>query len=256
MMKVLSIEKLSKNFGGLQALNDISFYVEAGEKFVIIGPNGAGKTTLFNVINGLLPPTQGRISFFNQDITHIPSHRRMRLGLSRSFQANRLLFDLTVLENILLAIQSTQSCRFHFFRPIAAHDGLLSKAKIFLDKVDLWEKRNEHAKNISYGEQRKMEIALSLAQEPKLMLLDEPSSGLTPMESVTMVEIIQNLGRDITVIVVAHDMDLVFSVADRIMVLHYGEIIAEGKPREIQTNAKVKEIYLGVGSHNGNVGGH
>ena len=244
-MRALTIEKLSVNFGGVQALHEVSFSAEAGEKLAIIGPNGAGKTTLFNVINGLLSPTSGRVFFSTQDITYMAPHRRMHLGLSRSFQANRLLFDLTVLENILLAIQSTRSCRFNFFHPITADADLISKAKTFLDKLDLWHKRYEPTKNISHGEQRKMEIALSLASEPKLLLLDEPSSGLTATESGAMVEMIRNLGAEITVLIVAHDMDLVFGVADRIMVLHYGEIIAEGVPREIQNNAKVKEIYLG-----------
>ena len=245
-MEALRVEHLSKNFGGVQALQDISFSVVAGEKLAIIGPNGAGKTTLFNVLNGQLSATAGRVYLFGQEITTMPTHRRAHLGQARSFQLTSLFPTLTVLDNILLAIQGTKPSRFQMFRPITVYKHIYVKAEELLRSVALWEKRDDLAQAISYGEQRKMEIALSLASEPKLLLLDEPSSGLTTAESTDVIAMLRNLGAGITVLVVAHDMDLVFGLADRIMVLHYGQIIAEGTPEEIQADSRVKEIYIGI----------
>lgn len=245
-MEALRVEHLTKNFGGVQALHDVSFSVEAGDKLAIIGPNGAGKTTLFNVLNGQLSATSGRIYLFGQEITTMATHRRAHLGEARSFQLTSLFLNLTVLDNTLLAIQGTKPSRFQMFRPITAYEHLFVKAKELLASMALWEKRNDLVQAISYGEQRKMEIALSLASEPKLLMLDEPSTGLTAAESAELINMIRNLGQDITVLVVAHDMDLVFGLADRIMVLHYGRIIAEGTPEEIQADSRVKEIYMGI----------
>jgi len=244
-MKALEIQSLHKNFGGVQALHDVSFSVEAGTKLAIIGPNGAGKTTLFNVLNGLLPATMGRIYLFGRDIGQMSTDQRAHFGLSRSFQLTRLFFDLTVLDNIMLATQGTRPCRYGFFRPITGYKVLLVKAQELLEVIDLWEKKDEFVKNISHGEQRKMEIALSLASEPKVLLLDEPGSGLTINERFEIVEIIRNLGVDITALIVDHDMDLVFSISDHIIVLHYGKIVAEGTPDKIRADSKVREIYLG-----------
>jgi len=244
-MKALEIQSLHKNFGGVQALHDVSFSVEAGTKLAIIGPNGAGKTTLFNVLNGLLPATMGRIYLFGRDIGQMSTDQRAHFGLSRSFQLTRLFFDLTVLDNIMLATQGTRPCRYGFFRPITGYKDLLVKAQELLEVIDLWEKKDEFVKNISHGEQRKMEIALSLASEPKVLLLDEPGSGLTINERFEIVEIIRNLGVDITALIVDHDMDLVFSISDHIIVLHYGKIVAEGTPDKIRADSKVREIYLG-----------
>jgi len=251
-MEALRVEHLSKNFGGVQALQDVSFSVEAGGKLAIIGPNGAGKTTLFNVLNGQLSATAGRIHLFGQEITTMATHRRAHLGQARSFQLTSLFPNLTVLDNTLLAIQGTKPSRFQMFRPITAYKPLFVKAEELLESMALWEKRDDPVQAISYGEQRKMEIALSLASEPRLLLLDEPSSGLTAAESADVTDMIRNLGPDITVLVVAHDMDLVFGLADRIMVLHYGQIIAEGTPEEIQADSKVKEIYMGTEEGTGN----
>jgi branched-chain amino acid transport system ATP-binding protein len=245
-LETLRVEHLSKSFGGVQALQDISFSVEAGRKLAIIGPNGAGKTTLFNVLNGQLSATAGRVYIFGQDITTMPTHRRIHLGEARSFQLSSLFPSLTVLENILFAIQGTRPHRFQMLRPITAYKHLFFKAEELLESMDLWGKRDYLVKAISYGEQRKLEIALSLASEPKLLLLDEPSCGLTGAESADLIKMIRNLGQDITVLIVAHDMDLVFGLADRIMVLHYGQIIAEGTPEEIQADPRVQEIYMGL----------
>jgi len=245
-MEALKVEHLSKNFGGVQALQDVSFSVKAGEKLAIIGPNGAGKTTLFNVLNGQLSATAGQVYLFGQEITTMATHRRAHLGQGRSFQLTSLFPNLTVLDNTLLAVQGTKPSRFQMFRPATAYKHLFVKAEELLGSMALWEKRGDLVQAISYGEQRKMEIALSLASEPKLLLLDEPSTGLTAAESADVIDMIRNLGPDITVLVVAHDMDLVFGLADRIMVLHYGQIIAEGTPEEIQADARVKEIYIGI----------
>jgi len=245
-MEALRVEGLTKEFGGIRALNNISFTVKNGERLAIIGPNGAGKTTLFNLLNGQYKATAGRIYFLGREITDMPTRSRTYLGQGRSFQVTSLFSNLTVLCNVLLAIQGTGPPRFQLFRSISAYKHLYTKAQELLEAVALWSKRNELAQSLSYGEQRRLEITLSLALEPKLLLLDEPSTGLTPAESSDIVNMIANLVRDITVIVVAHDMDLVFGMAERIMVLHYGEIIADGTPAEIQTHSRVKEIYMGI----------
>ena len=251
-MEALRVEGLSKDFGGVRAVRDVSFSVEAGEHLVIIGPNGAGKTTMFNLLDGQLPPTAGRVYLFGQEITNLAAHSRPHLGIARSFQLTTLFLNLTVLENILLALQGTRPSRFQMFRSATAYEHLYAKAEELLDSMDLWGKKDDPVHAISYGEQRKLEIALSLALEPKLLLLDEPSSGLTTAESADITTMIRNLGTDITVILVAHDMDLVFGVAERIIVLHYGEIIAEGTGEEISTNPRVREIYMGSEEATGN----
>jgi branched-chain amino acid transport system ATP-binding protein len=245
-METLRVEGLTKNFGGVQALNDISFSVERGERIAIIGPNGAGKTTLFNVINGQFPASAGHIFFFGREITTMATHDRSFLGLSRTFQLTSLFLNLTVLDNALLALHGTKPSRFQMFRSVHSYQPLLDKAHELLGIMELWEKRNIPVKSLSYGEQRKMEIALSLASDPKMLLLDEPGNGLTTAESTALIEMIRDFALDMTILIVAHDMDLVFNVADRIIVLHYGRIIAEGSPEAIQADLNVKEIYLGI----------
>ena len=245
-MEALKVEQLSKDFGGVNALRNVSFTVETGEHLAIIGPNGAGKTTLFNVLNGQLTAASGHVYLFGKQITNVPTYRQAHLGLARSFQLTTLCLNLTVIENLLLALHGIQPSRFQMFRSINSHKHLFSKAQKLLDPMMLWDKRDELVRSISYGEQRKLEIAVSLASAPKVLLLDEPSTGLTSDESREMINMVNNLGEHITLVLVAHDMDLVFGVADRIIVLHYGQIIAEGTPTEIQVNSKVKEIYLGI----------
>jgi branched-chain amino acid transport system ATP-binding protein len=251
-MEALKVEDLTRDFGGVRAVRHISFSVETGEHLAIIGPNGAGKTTLFNLLSGQLSPSAGRVYLFGQDITNLGAHARAHLGIARSFQVTSLFFNLTVIENILLALQGTRPSRFQMFRAATSYGHLYTKAKELLDSMDLWGKKDDPVHSISYGEQRKLEIALSLASEPKLLLLDEPSTGLTTAESADITSRIRSLGKAITVILVAHDMDLVFGVAERILVLHYGEIIAEGTSEQISTNPKVKEIYMGTEEAEGN----
>jgi branched-chain amino acid transport system ATP-binding protein len=245
-MEALRIEKLSKDFGGIRAVDNVSFTMDQGEHLAIIGPNGAGKTTLFNLLGGQLSPTTGKVYFFGQDITHIPAHKRTHLGMARSFQIAALFINLSVLENMLLALQGTKPSRFQVFRDSASYRPFYTRAEELLGSMDLWSKKDEPVNSIAYGEQRKLEIALSLASDPRLVLLDEPSCGLTAIESADITSRIRKLGEKITVMLVAHDMDLVFGVAQRILVLHYGEIILQGTPEEIRTNAKVKEIYMGI----------
>jgi branched-chain amino acid transport system ATP-binding protein len=245
-MEALIVEGLSKDFGGVHAVSNISFRVEVGERLVIIGPNGAGKTTLFNLINGQLSPTAGRIHFYGQDITDIPTHRRAHLGQARSFQVISLLINLTVIDNTLLSLHGTKPSRFEMLRSMGSFVNVFTEAQAVLEAAALWEKRDEAVKNLSYGEQRRLEIALSLAPKPKLLLLDEPSSGLTREEGLEIIGLINNLGSNITVIIVDHDMDLVFGVAKRIIVLHYGQVIADGTPEIIRDDPRVREIYMGM----------
>ncbi|MFH1766360.1 MAG: ABC transporter ATP-binding protein [Gemmatimonadota bacterium] len=245
-MEALKVEDLSKQFGGLYAVNGVSFRVEVGERLAIIGPNGAGKTTLFNLINGQLVPTGGRIYFFGQDITDLPTHRRAHLGQARAFQLISLLLNLSVMDNTLLTLYGTTPYRFQMFRSIQGNRDVLDKAQETLKGLGLWEKRDEPVKSVGYGEQRRLEIGLGLALRPKLLLLDEPSAGLSMEECAEVIEIIKNLGEGETVVIVDHDMELVFGVAERIMVLHYGQVIADGPPDVIQADPRVKEIYLGI----------
>ena len=245
-MEVLKLESLSKNFGGVKAVNNVSFSVKVGERLAIIGPNGAGKTTLFNLINGQLSPTTGRIFFFGQDVTDLPTHKLAHLGQARAFQIISLLQNLSVLENTLLTLHGIKQHRFKMLRPIQDFREVFDRAGRELKTAGLWEKKDELVKNLSHGEQRRLEIHLGLSVDPKLLLLDEPSAGSTKEESADIIGLIRNLESDITVLIVDHDMDMVFGLAERIIVLHYGEIIADGKPDDIQADQRVREIYMGL----------
>ena len=245
-MEALRVEKLSKNFGGLHVLSDLYLGVEVGERVAIIGPNGAGKTTLLNVLSGELPASGGETYLFGQEITGMPTYRRAHMGLSRSFQITHLASYLTVLDNILLALHGVKPSRYQMFRPTAAYEQILAKAQQQLELIDLWEKRDNMAQTISYGEQRKLAIALTLALEPKILLLDEPSAGLDIAEIPAFINTVKSLTEDTTTILCAHDMDVVFDLADRVVVLYFGRIVAQGTFEEIQADQTVKEIYLGI----------
>jgi branched-chain amino acid transport system ATP-binding protein len=245
-MEALRVERLTKMFGGIYSLQDVSFRVEAGERLAIIGPNGAGKSTLFNVLAGQLPATHGRVFLFGHEVTATPPHRRARLGIARSFQVSNLFFNLTVLDNMLLAIQGTRAHPFQMFHSIETYGDMFEKARRLLSMTALWEKRDDLVRNMSHGEQRNLEIMLTLASQPRILLLDEPTAGLTEAESANIFATVNDLAADTTILFVAHDIDLVLSVANRIIVLHYGQTIAEGTPGEIEADSKVREIYMGI----------
>jgi branched-chain amino acid transport system ATP-binding protein len=253
-VEAVRVDRLYKSFGGVSAAYDVSFGVDAGGRLIIIGPNGAGKSTLFNLLNGQLRPDAGKVFLFGRDVTDLPLHKRAHLGLARSFQVTSLFPELSMLENMMLALHGLRRSRFNPFRGNLSYGGLVDKAEELLSLFDLWPRREDQVKMISYGEQRKLEIALCLASNPRLLLLDEPSAGLTSVERVGVMEMIRNLPAHIAVIIVDHDMDLVFGLANRIIVLHYGQIIAEGTPEEIQAHPRVKEVYMGMEEESCNAG--
>jgi len=246
-MAMMTIESVSKNFGGLQVLERISFSIETGQKLAIIGPNGAGKTTLFNVLGGQLPASGGSIKFLDMDITRFSPNRRLHLGLARSFQINSLFPELTLMDNMLLALHGARHPHFRFFRSMKSRRDLFSRAEALIESIGLWDMRDSPVSSLSYGDQRLLEVAFGLASEPRLLLLDEPTAGLSTAEATDFDNTIRKLLGDATLFFCAHDMDLVFNLADKILVLYYGKLIAEGRPEEIKNNPKVKEIYLGDG---------
>jgi branched-chain amino acid transport system ATP-binding protein len=256
MMQLLRVEGLSKSFGGLQVLQEVSFSVEKGEKIAIIGPNGAGKTTLFNLLGGQLSPTGGRIFLEGEEITHLTPNRRLHLGLARSYQLNNLFFNLSLLDNMLLALYGAERSHIQMFHSLENRNELFAAAQSLLEPMDLWEKRVDIVATLSYGEQRLLEIAFALASNPKIVLLDEPSAGLPTAEAATFANKIRSLSGKRTLMFCAHDMDLVFNLADKIMVLYFGQIIAQGLPQEIKANPKVQEIYLGSEESSGDVRSH
>jgi branched-chain amino acid transport system ATP-binding protein len=245
-VEVLKVENLHKSFGGLHVLQGISFSVKPGEKLALIGPNGAGKSTLFNVLGGQLPATGGRIYLSGKEITNLAPNNRLHLGLSRSFQLNNLFFNLSLLDNVLLALHGADPSHLHMFHPLERRSNLLSEAQKILEPVGLWERRLETVATLSYGEQRLVEIAFSVSSRPKVVLLDEPSAGLPTAEATALAGTIRNLIGNASLVFCAHDMDLVFHLADAIMVLYFGTLIANGSPQEIRSNPKVQEIYLGT----------
>jgi len=241
----LVIERLCKNFGGLQALHDLSLEIQPGERRALLGPNGAGKTTLFHLIGGQLAPSSGRIFLFGREVTQLPPFRRAALGLARTFQITTLFPNLTVLENMLLAVQALDAVRFVLYRPLTSYPHLLSKARSLLEQWNLWEQRHALVRQLSYGEQRQIEILLALAPMPKVLLLDEPTAGLSAAETQQVVAMIQHLDPSITVLLIEHDMDVAFQVARQITVLHQGRLLADGSPTAIRMDPTVAEIYLG-----------
>jgi branched-chain amino acid transport system ATP-binding protein len=253
-MDILKVEGLSKNFGGLQILQNISFNAEAGAKIALIGPNGAGKTTVFNVLGGQLPASSGHIYLSGEEITSLSPYRRLHLGLARSFQINNLFFNLSLLDNLLLALYGAERSHFQMIRTLQSRNDLLASAQKLLESMELWERRFDILSTLSYGDQRLVELAFALASRPKVMLLDEPSAGLPTAEAARFADTIRSLLGDTTLIFCAHDMDLVFNLADKIMVLYFGQILAQGLCQEIRANPRVQEIYLGSEERSGHVG--
>jgi branched-chain amino acid transport system ATP-binding protein len=242
---VLNLTAVSKSFGGLTAVNDVSLAVGPGERRAIIGPNGAGKTTLFSLISGEQLPTSGRIELFGRDITRLASHRRAALGLTRTYQITNLFPRLSVMENCLLAVQALSPMKFHMHRDLRRYPAIIERTWSALDAVSLLDKARATVRDLSHGEQRQLEVALALAGAPKLLLLDEPTAGLSPAESLMMTALLKKLDPSITLLIIEHDMDVAFQLTDRITVLHYGRVVADGMRDEVTANPLVQEIYLG-----------
>ena len=245
MSALLQVEKLAKRFGGIVATDDIVLDVAQGELHAVIGPNGAGKTTLIAQLSGQLRPDSGRIRFAGTDITALPVHRRSALGLARSFQITSLFLDFSALDNVALAVQAHDGHSFRFWRNARLETGLRQTASAALERVGLAERADWPASALSHGEHRQLELAMALASRPRLLLLDEPMAGLGPEESARMVSMLRALKSELTILLVEHDMEAVFALADRITVLVYGRVIATGAPDAIRANVQVREAYLG-----------
>ncbi|MGE0152431.1 MAG: ABC transporter ATP-binding protein [Reyranellaceae bacterium] len=242
---LLRIDRLLKRFGGLVATDNLSLEVQPGEIHALIGPNGAGKTTLVAQLMGQMPCDAGRIVFDGADVTRLPTHRRVAAGLARSFQITSVLRDFTALDNVALAVQAHQGHSFRFWRPAQDDPALRQPARAILDQLGLGARADTLAASLSYGEQRQLEIAMALAGDPRLLLLDEPMAGMGPDESAQMVAFLRRLKGQRTILLIEHDMDAVFALADCITVLVYGRAIASGPPGEIRANAEVRKAYLG-----------
>jgi branched-chain amino acid transport system ATP-binding protein len=242
---LLSLRHLRKRFGGLAVTDDVSLDVEPGEIHAIIGPNGAGKTTLIHEVSGVLAVDSGQILFGGRDITALSMPRRARLGLARSFQITSVIAEFTALENTALAVQAGAGNSFRFFRPVAAEARLNVPALEALEAVGLAARANIPAGAMSHGEKRQLELAIALATKPRLLLLDEPLAGAGPEETERLIGILRGLKSRYTIVLVEHDMQAVFALADRISVLVYGRVIATGAPKEIRANAEVRAAYLG-----------
>ncbi len=245
-MSVLSLDHLNKSFGSLVVTDDVCLDIAPGERHVIIGPNGAGKTSLVNQIGGQLRPSSGRILLHGRDITGLPPHRISRLGVARTFQRNNLFQNLSVAENIRLALEVQRGRPLSCFMPVGRDAALAARTVELMALVHLDSDGARLARRLSYGEQRQLEIAIALAGAPELLLLDEPTSGMSPTETTRMIGLIGTLPRTLSIVMIEHDMNVVFSVADRVTVLYYGRVLATGTPAEIQANRRVREVYLGM----------
>jgi branched-chain amino acid transport system ATP-binding protein len=240
---ILATEDLAIRFGGLRALSNVNFAVMPGEIRAVIGPNGAGKSTFFNCLTGILRPTAGRIRFAGEDITGLSPDQISRKGIARSYQITNILPNATVLENVRIAAQSRRH-GWSMLRHHRAYRDIIEKAEAALEQVGLGDKAEELAANLSHGEQRNLEIGIALATEPRLLCLDEPTAGMSAAETHETMELVRRVARNLTILIVEHDMQVVMELADRITVLDYGEILAEGTPAEIQQNPRVLEVYL------------
>ena len=240
---MIRTEALTIRFGGLTALSGVNFEVRRGEVRAIIGPNGAGKSTFFNCLTGVLRPTSGRILFNGEEITGLPPNRISQKGIARSYQITNLLPNATTLENVRIAAQSRRHS-WSMLRHHGAYADLIEKAEAVLEAVGLRAKADELAANLSHGEQRNLEIGIALATEPELLCLDEPTAGMSTSETHETMELVRRIAKNLTILIVEHDMQVVMELAQRITVLHYGEVLAEGTPAEIQQNTRVLEVYL------------
>ena len=242
---LLGVDGLTKRFGGVVASDSIVLGVTRGELHAIIGPNGAGKTTLIGQLTGEITPDAGRIEFDGADITALPVHQRSQLGLARSFQITSLFLDFTALDNVALAVQAHAGHSFHFWNDARKEAELREPARAALARVGLSHRADVIVSNLSHGEHRQLELAMALATKPRMLLLDEPMAGLGPEESARMVGTLRELKRELTILLIEHDMEAVFALADRITVMVYGRVIASGAPEAIRANAEVRQAYLG-----------
>jgi branched-chain amino acid transport system ATP-binding protein len=244
-MAILETKAICHDFSGLQVLMDVNLDVKEGERHAIIGPNGAGKTTLFNVITGTYKPSEGQVFFKSKEVTGFPPHKLVRLGMGRSFQITSTFTWLTAFQNIRMGILSRRGIRFNFFRLLDQMDDITRETDAVLKRINLDGERDIPANMLSYGKSRSLEISMALATDPDLVMLDEPTAGMSVDETHNAVELIRRLTEGKTMVIIEHDMDVVFSLADRITVLHLGGILASGPPDEIKENQAVKDAYLG-----------
>jgi branched-chain amino acid transport system ATP-binding protein len=244
---ILGVEKVKKFFDGFLAIDGVSFSIPKGEICSIIGPNGAGKTTLFNLITGHLPVDEGRLVFKDIDITHMPPHRVCRLGMGRSFQRTNIFPRLSVFQNIQAAVLAHRGESFNFFKPVEPF--FREETQAILERVGLKDYGDTVSGSLSYGFQKQLELGIALASEPELLLLDEPTAGMSAQETHQTIELIGRITREkgLTLLFTEHDMEVVFSISERIMVLHQGRLIAEGTPEEVRHNPDVQKVYLGEG---------
>ncbi len=246
-MSLLRVENLNKAYGSLVVTKDVNLEIAPGERHVIIGPNGAGKTSLIHQIGGQTRPDAGRILIDGVEVTRLDPERRAQAGLARTFQKNTLFQRLSVFENVRLGAQARFGSTFNLTTPARALPHINERTQAALTRMGLEKLAAETLANLSYGDQRQVEVAAALAGDPKLLLLDEPTSGLSPAETRAMIEVIKGLPRRMGLLVIEHDMEVVFSIADRITVLYYGAVLASGPPAEVAANARVREVYLGAG---------
>lgn len=249
-MALLEVRGVSKSFSGLQVLNDVSLEVAEGERHAIIGPNGAGKTTLFNCITKELPMDSGTIKIQGDVVSDLPPHQLVHLGMSRTFQINNLFGELTVKENIHLAIAAKKDYRFQMFKYLTNYSDIEEETEAILKEWHMLPRADVIVNELSYGEQRLLEIILAMASKPQILLLDEPTSGMSPVETNQTAELIRSFPRSVSLLMIEHDMEVVFSIADKITVLHHGQVVISGEPEEIRNSEHVREIYFGGGAKN------
>jgi branched-chain amino acid transport system ATP-binding protein len=242
---ILEVKDLYKHFGNLTAVNGINLSVDKGKRHAIIGPNGAGKTTLFNLLSGRFRPSQGQILFRGQDITGMPSYRISRLGIARSFQIINVFPQLSVFENIHAVLMSKHHIRYQFLRNLKKWKNVTEETFPLLEQIGLLDKKDVLAGFLSYGEQRALEVGLTIASDPELILLDEPTAGMSMDETRQAIKLIDRVTKGKTLVIIEHDMEVIFSLADLITVMQYGEVVTTGAPEEIRKDQRVKEAYLG-----------
>lgn len=246
-MALLETQNVTKSFGALAAVSEANLQVEAGKVHSIIGPNGAGKTTLFNLLAGIFPPTSGTILFEGRDISALKLHERAKIGIGRSYQVTSIFPELTVHENVRLAVQSKALRRVSLFKPAGRLKDIAEKADRILEEMGIADYRNQIASTIPYGCQRSLDVGIALATDPKLLLLDEPTSGMSPEDTVKMIGLVERISQNYTIALIEHHMKVVMSISDMITVFSQGMVIAKGSPEEIQRNEDVRRAYLGGG---------